>query len=92
MSLVFEWDFEKAESNLQKHGVGLQEAASTFADLLSITVDDPDHRGEMRYVQIGISDHQRILVVAFVERGDNIRVINVRIATRHERRTYEEDR
>ena len=91
MSLQFTWDPRKAAANLRKHGVGFPEAATAFADPLSLTILDPDHSvGEERFVLIGQSERRRLVVVAHVERGDLIRIISARPATRRERKTYEE--
>ena len=90
MSLQFTWDPQKAASNLRKHKVGFPEAATAFADPLSLTIPDPDHSvAEERFVLIGQSERRR-LVVAHVERGELIRIISARPATRRERKTYEE--
>jgi uncharacterized protein len=87
----FEWDEKKAGANLKKHRVSFDEAATVFTDPYSITVLDPEHSmEEERYLNIGISDKGRVLVVSFVERGMNIRIISCRKATRLERRRYEE--
>jgi uncharacterized protein len=92
MSLQFTWDPQKAGANLRKHGVGFPEAATAFADPLSLTIPDPDHSvGEARFVLIGQSERRRLVVVAHVERGDLIRIISARPATRSERKTYEEE-
>jgi uncharacterized protein len=92
MSLQFTWDPRKATANLRKHGVGFPEAATAFADPLSLTSPDPDHSvGEERFVLIGQSERRRLVVVAHVERGDLIRLISARLATRRERKTYEEE-
>ena len=91
MSLVFEWDNAKAESNKSKHGVSFEEEATVFGDPLSITIDDPEHSvGEERYVTLGESALGRLLVVIVVERGDRIRIISAREATRREARDYEQ--
>ncbi len=77
MGLIFEWDKKKAASNLRKHGVSFEEAATAFGDRLSLTVPDPDHsRGEERFVLIGLSAAGRLLVVAHTERLDTIRIIS----------------
>ncbi|MDB9309603.1 BrnT family toxin [Aphanizomenon sp. CS-733/32] len=87
----FEWNPHKATLNFEKHSVSFQEAATVFNDPLSVTFPDPDHSiGESRYVIIGISRFGQILVVAHTERGDNIRIISARKATRQERKFYEE--
>lgn len=91
MSLEFEWDPDKAVANAAKHGVRFEEAATAFADPLSITVSDPDHSvGEKRYILIGRSLVSRLLVVIHLERGVRIRLISARLATRRERRVYDE--
>jgi uncharacterized DUF497 family protein len=92
MDLEFEWDPRKAAANLRKHGVTFEEAVSAFADPHSITIPDPDHSiDEDRFILIGRSAMERMLVVVHLERGDRIRLISARLAARRERRTYEED-
>jgi uncharacterized protein len=62
-----------------------------FADPLSITISDPDHSiAEMRFVDIGLSHRRRLVVVSYTERADRIRLISARLATRNERKQYEE--
>ena len=91
MSLNFEWDARKAASNLRKRGVSFDEATSVFGDTLSITIPDQDHsHSERRFIDLGVSHLGHLLVVAFNERGDRIRIISARPATRRERRDYEE--
>ncbi|MEP7148977.1 MAG: BrnT family toxin [Acidobacteriota bacterium] len=90
--LIFEWDETKAKNNLTKHRVSFAEAESVFYDPESITIDDPDHSGgEQRYVDVGTSSQNRILVVVYTEREDRIRIITVRKATRTERKIYEQN-
>ena len=68
-----------------------EEAGSVFADPLALTVFDPAHsEGEDRFVTVGQSEQQRLLVVVFTDRDDRIRIIRARAATRRERRDYEE--
>jgi len=88
--LIFEWDPQKAKSNLKKHGVSFEEASTAFQDTFSLTIDDPLHSmdGE-RVVLIGMSNKNRSLVVVHTERGDNIRIISARKATKEERKNYE---
>jgi len=88
--LLFEWDPQKAQINQEKHGVSFDEASTTFEDPLSLTIDDPLHsRDEERLVHIGLSYKNRILIVVHTERGDNIRIISARKATKRERKYYE---
>ena len=87
----FEWDLNKAASNLRKHQVSFNEAATIFGDFLSVTFLDPDHSSdEERYITIGLSHQNRVLVVSHTDRNDAIRIISARKATRSERRFYEE--
>ncbi|NEQ98485.1 MAG: BrnT family toxin [Cyanothece sp. SIO2G6] len=89
--MEFEWNPNKAKLNSEKHGVSFQEAATVFNDPLSVTFLDPDHSiGENRYVTIGISRYVQLLVVAHTDRGEKVRIISARKATRLERRFYEE--
>ena len=91
MGLEFEWDEDKARSNRKKHGVTFEEAVTVFGDELAMMIHDPDHsRDEDRYILMGESDRQRVLVVSFTDRGDRIRIISVRVANRRERKKYEE--
>jgi len=91
MALVFEWDTKKARSNLAKHGISFDEASTAFGDPLSIAIGDPLHsEREDRYVLIGCSFANTLLVVVHTERGGRIRIISARPATRRERLRYEE--
>jgi uncharacterized DUF497 family protein len=91
MDIRFEWDEEKAESNIEKHGVSFEEASTVFGDPLSLTIYDEIHSiTEDRYIDIGQSTQQRILVVVYTERDDRIRIISARVATSRERRQYEQ--
>ena len=91
MSLQFEWDEQKAELNAIKHGVYFTEAKTVFADINSITIDDLEHSiEEDRYIDIGISERGRLLVVVDTERGNLIRIISSRRATNREIRIYEQ--
>jgi uncharacterized DUF497 family protein len=86
----FEWDERKERANRKKHGVSFQEATTVFGDPLAATIPDPDHsRGEPRFVTIGYSASNRLLVVTHTEEGDNFRIISAREANPHERKTYE---
>lgn len=86
----FEWDPHKAEVNLRKHGVSFGEAATVFADPLAVDRGDPDHsQDEDRFICLGRSYVGRLLVVAYAERRDLIRIISARVAEPRERRAYE---
>lgn len=88
--MEFEWNIGKAASNVAKHGVTFIEAATLFGDPLAITYPDPDHSDdEVRYITIGVSDRNRLLIVSHADRDNRIRIISARRATRAERRLYE---
>jgi uncharacterized DUF497 family protein len=88
--IQFEWDLAKATINLAKHGVSFEEAATAFADPLSLTTYDPDHsEDEDRFILVGATDYGRLVVVIHTDRDDSVRIISARLATRAERKTYE---
>ena len=89
----FEWDPNKAESNLQKHGVSFDEAVTVFKDPLAFIFDDTAHsEQEHREIIIGMSTVRRMLLVCFVERVENtVRIISARPATRQEVKDYEKN-
>jgi uncharacterized DUF497 family protein len=92
MPLTFGWDPGKARANLAKHRVSFKEAATVFGDPLSLTIADPVHSmNEERQIILGHSHRRRLLVVIFIERGDSIRIISTRPATKREARDYEEN-
>ena len=92
MGYVFDWDPEKAQSNVRKHRVSFEEASTVFGDPLALLMKDPDHSlEEERYLLLGMSIRQRLLVVAFAERPPLTRLISARRASRTERRRYEEE-
>ena len=71
----FEWDRDKADSNLKKHRIDFADAVTVFDDLNTITIDDPDH-DENRFFTIGMDAYVRLLVVVYTWRGENIRLIS----------------
>jgi uncharacterized DUF497 family protein len=90
--MQFEWDPKKAAINLRHHKVSFEEAATALEDDLSLTGGDPDHSSdEARLITFGTSSAGRLLVVSHTERGECIRIISARLATRAERKLYEED-
>ena len=91
MPLRFSWDGRKAALNNRKHDISFSEAATAFRDSQSLTIFDPDHSAfEQRFLLIGLTSKQRLVVVAHVERGEITRIISARPAGRRERKTYEE--
>jgi len=93
MGLRFEWDREKSEANLRKHGVSFSEASTVFNDPFSRTTIDIVHSiGEERFWTMGLSDKGRLIIVSHTDDEDLIRIISARTALPHERRSYEEAR
>jgi uncharacterized protein len=87
--VAYQWDRDKAETNLRKHGVDFADAVFVLSDDLAITV--PDERfDEERLITIGMDALGRVIVVVYTWRGKEIRLISARPATRQERRQYEE--
>ena len=87
----FEWDGEKAAANLAKHHVSFEEAKTVFDDPLYVDFYDPDHSyEEHRYLIVGQSQQERLLIVSYTERGDTTRLISAREVTSTERKAYEE--
>lgn len=89
--MKFEWNTKKAAENRKKHKVDFDEATTVFGDPLEVTMPDPDHsESEARFVSLGLSARNRILVVAYTEREGIVRIIHARVAAPKERRGYEE--
>lgn len=87
----FGWNEKKAASNLLKHGISFEEAATVFGDVLSDTFPDHNHSlEEQRFIIIGASESGKILVVAHTDDGELVRIISAREATLGERKSYEE--
>lgn len=90
--MEFEWDPKKADYNIKKHRVDFTEASTVFADPLSITYLDPDHSlDEDRYIIIGLSVNNRLLIVAHTDRDEVTRIISAREVTNRERKLYESE-
>jgi uncharacterized DUF497 family protein len=84
------WSAAKARLNHERHRVAFEEALTVFADPLARIHGDPDHSGsELRELIVGHSARGRLLLVSFTERGNDVRIISARKATRHERSDYE---
>jgi uncharacterized DUF497 family protein len=89
--MEFEWDERKARTNIKKHGVSFHEAATVFGDPLAITFPDPDHSEEEdRLVTFGLSQSQRLLIVAHTNPGARTRIISARVMTGKEKVIYAE--
>ena len=87
--MQFEWDDSKAQGNARKHGVTFDEALSAFYDMRQVAFYDPDHSDdEDREILIGHSKNGRLLLVVYTVRGDTVRIISARRATRKEAEDY----
>jgi uncharacterized DUF497 family protein len=87
--MTYQWDDDKATANLRKHGIDFADAVSVFSDDLAITI--PDERfDEERFITVGMDAFGRVLLVVYTWRGNEIRLISARQATRRERKQYEE--
>jgi len=90
MALTFEWDEDKNVWTIRNRGISFDEAKTVFRDPNSITIFDSLHsQNEDRFIDIGLSDHRRLLVVVYTEREANIRIISCRKAEPVEQRQYE---
>lgn len=84
------WDPEKARVNLKKHGVRFADAEMVLFDPNALTREHMDSEGEQRFVTVGMDSRGRILIVVHTYRGEDIRLISARSATKRERMQYEE--
>ncbi len=90
--MMYEWDENKATTNLSKHGVSFEEAKTVFDDPLYVDFYNPDHSyGEHRFILLGASAQGRVLFVSYMERNNIIRLISAREATPSERKVYEQE-
>jgi uncharacterized protein len=85
---MFEWDEEKNQKNIAKHGISFNEAKEIFKGLALTTVDNRQNYGEIRYISIGEIFDTIIVLVAHRERNNKIRIISARIANKKEREGY----
>lgn len=92
MPFHFEWDPEKAISNLADHGVRFEDAMTVFFDPLELANRGYLHSiDEERWLSIGATSAGPLVVVSYTERGDTIRIISARFPARQERKAYEEN-
>ena len=84
-----EFDPTKAAANLKKHGISFSDAELVLYDPMALTNEDDAVHGEARFVTVGVGAQNRVLTVIWTQRGNTIRLISARLATSHERRTYE---
>ena len=90
--MAYEWNRDKANRNIKKHGIYFEEAQTVFeSDFNSITLSDVEHSfDEERYIEIGISHSGRLLAIVYVERETDIRIISARKATPREAKLYDQ--
>ena len=87
--MQFQWDEEKNEQNIRKHGFDFADAWEVFQNPLMARIDSREDYGEDRWQGIGVLQG-RTVVVVFAERNrDNVRIISLRIANKNEREPYE---
>lgn len=87
-TIKFEWDSDKAQSNLTKHGVDFADAVGVFEDEMALTIEEQKALDEKRFVTVGFDFHGRVLTVVYTYRDNIIRLISARKATKKERETY----
>jgi len=85
----FRYDPAKAAANFRKHDISFADAEGVFQDPLAVTMEDPDAEGERRFIAVGSGNATELLVVVYTMRGEEVRLISARRATRKERKTYE---
>ena len=86
-------DPDKARGNWRKHSVSFEEGSTVFSDWLGITVPDPDHSSlENRFITVGMSSRNRLLIVSYAERNGRYRIVSARELTRNERKAHEKAR
>jgi uncharacterized DUF497 family protein len=88
LCVAFEWDADKAATNMRKHRVHLADAVAVFDDGAAVTIADDDSADEERWVTVGVDAFDRLLVVVYTWRGTNIRLISARKANRREQADY----
>ena len=84
---MFAWDEAKRLANLRKHGIDIADAARIFRSLTFTSEDDREAYGEQRFLTLALLEDQ-VVSVAHTERGEDIRIISIRKATKHETRFY----
>jgi uncharacterized DUF497 family protein len=87
--IKLDWDSAKAKANLTKHGISFSEVEPAFYDNFALSMPDVFSLSEERFVLIGRDARNRVLTVSYLYRGEGIRVISARPATKAERRSYE---
>jgi uncharacterized DUF497 family protein len=84
---MFSWDETKRSANLRKHGIDFRDAPKIFRGFTLTAEDDREAYGERRFLTLGLLEDQ-VVSVAHTERGEDIRIISIRKATKNEARFY----
>jgi uncharacterized protein len=87
-AMEFEFDPDKAQSNLRKHKVSFAHAEQALLDPMAVTIEDPDSEGELRFITLGMDALGRILVLVHTQRGSRTRLISARKASKGEAEQY----
>lgn len=90
--MSYEWDWKKASINQKKHGIDFADALAVFKDDYALMCKDEFVEEEQRFLAIGIDYLTRVIAVVYTYRGDDIRIISARPATKKERKAYESKR
>ena len=88
----YQWDPDKARTNLRKHKIDFADAVGVFEDELALTISEQIVAGEERFATLGLDFLGRLMVVIYTYRGDTIRLISARPATKNEQKSYEQKR
>lgn len=88
MKITFEWDENKNQINIEKHGISFEDAIHVFNGPFLERVDNRFDYGETRYILLGRM-RDNIVVVIYTKRNDKTRLISIRQANKHERKTYQ---
>ena len=86
--MEIEFDVAKAKANLKKHGISFEEAATSLYDPVALCTEDPDAKGEFRWILVGQSNQARLLTIVYTLREERIRLISARRSTRREAQQY----
>lgn len=84
----YQWNRTKAKENIRKHKIDFADVIAVFEDEMAVTIEDPDAEGEQRFVTVGLDKLGRLVVVIYVHRGDEIRLISARKANKGEEKQY----
>ena len=90
--MEYQWDADKAQSNLEKHGIDFADSVGVFEDDWALTLTEHNVEGEQRFVTMGMDFLGRIQVVVYTYREETIRILSARKATKNEREIYEQKR